>query len=626
MTEKAEKKKHFRFLSAFGPLAESPLKWFDWVILALLMVFCFLSFQMRDLFHTAGCSYGYLDGHVFDFYDYLASQAIGEDGSVGLGAAYLPTIYILFAVWNLPMKLFGLVPKATFHIGFIPVMWAKILPCLAYLGGGIVLYRIAKELGMGNRKAKFALFAYLSMPVALFSQFVLGQYESFVVLTVLLGVYMWLKKKHFWFVFWFAVGLTFKYTVLIYFIPLLFLREKKIWKILLSMLGVVLLAALEILIYRKSPAFSTYAFGIGNTDAESPMNTLFSAFYETGNQFTNVKFVVYIVVLAFSLVAAYGYFKQPKDDSEEQRYAMYLICLSFASLFCFTKWHAHYLMLAVPFWTLTAFMHKNTKIFLFLDFVFMAFFVMFNVQAFAFFHDETLVNNGILKLLLPNQQMENYKNLSEYLGFLDTSLVLTVLTALMAVYAVFKHPRFMREDFSEIDKGTAGFMRFRTVAGMLVFLIPVFLCIFSTIHPPKASYMEDVWNYSPTRITLEDQVIAQPFTASSGSISKLKFRLLTNEENEETILTVSVTRDAAGNEVLYEKELKLADYYDGERVILKPALSLDAGENYYVLFRTVKQDDRDAAALMGNADTGRYRSALVNGKEADFHVLMNIID
>ena len=171
-----------------GLFQNSAVKWFDWVILAVLMAFCFFSFNMRDLLHTAGCSYGYLDGHLRGFYDYLAEFGIDEHGEAGLFAAYLPTIYLIFAVWNIPMKLFGVVPQATAQLNIIALMWAKILPCVMYIVCGILVYKIAKKLRMQDRKAKVVMFSFLSMPVAFAGQFILGNYESFLLFFVLMGV------------------------------------------------------------------------------------------------------------------------------------------------------------------------------------------------------------------------------------------------------------------------------------------------------------------------------------------------------------------------------------------------------------------------------------------------------
>ena len=611
--------------SLFKRISIPDLKWYDWVILLLLMGFCFLAYQMHDLAHTAGCSYGYLNGHIFAFYDYLEAHGIAEDGQPGLWASYLPTIYIIFAIWNLPMKLFGIVGEPTSLLGFVPLMWAKILPCLAYFAGGFVVYQIAMELGMGDRKSKFTAFAYLSMPIALFSQFALGQYESFIVLFVLLGVWKWLQKRDLWFVVFFAIAFTFKYTVLIYFLPLLFLREKNIWKILLKTVGFVSLFAVEYLIYRGSPAFSAHVFGIGAEAASNnTVNTLWSVSYFTGNQLLNVRYNVYVVVIVFALIAAFAYFKKTKDDGECERYAMWLLTLAFAGLFCFTKWYAHYLMLAVPFWVLTAFMSRHTKIWLVLDLLFMLFFAMYNVQFFCFYHDEWLLRMGVFQYVMPDRITGNSFNMSEMLGILDPSLTLTMCTAFIAVYAVFRHPRFMRDDLSEFPEKCVGWLRARTVLGLLIFIIPSMIALATTVKPLSNSYMEDYWTGG--EVTLMDQRVSQEFTATGDHIGKLKFRLISNENNEDVTVRVVIADNEEGKDPLYEKEIISKDYFDGERIILKPGIGVTSGKTYYVVFTSDCQKDEGAAVLMTSDRENGLAGLRVDGAAENAHLVMDILN
>ena len=601
------------------------LKWYDWVILFALMGFLFLAYQMHDLAHTSGCSYGYLNGHIFDFYDYLAANGIAEDGEPGLWASYLPTVYIIFAVWNLPMKLLGIVNEPTSLLGFVPLMWAKILPCLAYLAGGFVVYQIAMEVGMGERKSKFTAFAYLSMPIGLFAQFGLGQYESFIVLFTLLGVWKWLQKRDLWFVVFFAIAFTFKYTVLIYFFPLLFLREKNIWKILLKTAGFISLFAVEYLIYRGSPAFSAHVFGIGSEAASNnTVNTLWSVSYFTGNELLHVRYNVYVVVIVFALVAAFAYFKKTKDEGETQRYAMWLLCMAFAGLFCFTKWYAHYLMLAVPFWVITAMMSRHTKIWFVLDLLFMLFYAMYNVQFFCFYHDEWLMTRGIFQYLMPDRIPGNSFNMSEMLGILDASLTLTMCTAFILVYAVFKHPRFMREDMSEFPEKSVGWMRARTVLGLLIFIIPSMIALFTTLKPKANSYMEDYWGGD--KVTLMDQRVSQEFTAAGETVGKLKFRLISNLNNEDVTVHVAIADNEEGKNPLYEKEIISKDYFDGERIILKPGIQVTPGKSYYVVFTSDCQKDEGAAVLMTCDRDNGHAGLLVDGKAENVHLVMDVLN
>ena len=103
MSQKHQKSQ-VRSLSV-NAIAEKPLLIWDYVAFAAIAVFCFLVFQQSDLLHTAGCSYGYLNGHFRDFYDYC--------GTFDIHPAYMPSFYLIFAIWNIPMRLFGVVTFPT---------------------------------------------------------------------------------------------------------------------------------------------------------------------------------------------------------------------------------------------------------------------------------------------------------------------------------------------------------------------------------------------------------------------------------------------------------------------------------------------------------------------------------
>ncbi|MBQ6550966.1 MAG: EpsG family protein [Lachnospiraceae bacterium] len=611
-----QKAKPFAFLREW--FGESPVRWYDWVILAGLLLFCFVSYEMRDLLHTAGCSYGFLDGHFLDFYDYLAESGIGEDGTVGLHASYLPTAYIIFAIWNIPMKLFGVVPHATAQLPTSALMWAKILPCLVYFAGAYVVFLISQELGFGERRGKLLSYAYLTAPVALYGQFILGQYESFIVFAVLLGTLYWLRKKTVWFIFWFAVAVTFKYTALILFIPLIMLREKNFWKIFVSCIAVFALFALEFLIYKGSPAFMSYGFGVGSA-GDNPTGYVNYAAYFTGYFFGGgVEFYVYLAYLAFAFVCAYAYFKKTGTPDEERRYGMFIACLALASMFCFSKWHPHWLMLAVPFWTITAFMHRDTKIFMILDLLFMVLFVMFCTGQFVGITDEIMLTRGIFKLVLPDGVVGNVRSMNEIIGKLDMSVELTLLTAMIAVFAVFKHPKFMREDFSE-DIGPLGWIRARYILGLLFFIIPSLIVVKDNIWGPERTYEEDrrmIWVEFH-----DDSTISQNFVSHGSGIVRLKFPVSVGENPDKPKLYITIS-DEYGND-LWSDYVSTGRYGEGLFVTLTPKVSLTYGKTYTVSFRVPDATDRTTFCLLACPEY-TYPEARKDGEALGYHLNMNV--
>ena len=597
---------------------EGSVRWVDWVLAAAFMCFLFLGYEMRDLFHTAGCSYGFLDGHFLDFYDYLEEYGIAENGSVGLGAGYLPTVYVIFAIWNLPMKLFGIVPHATAQLGFIPIMWAKTLPCLVLFLSAAVLFQILGELGFSDNRKKMCVYAFITAPAVLFGQFALGQYESFLVFFILLGFYFWLKGQMYRFTLCFAVAVTFKYTALIYFLPLLFLKEKSIWKILLHCYISVMLLVIEFLIFSGSPAFKADVFGIGGGTSGGPVGYITNASYFTGFSFgAHMNYVVYLAFLAFALTAAWAYFTKTGNREAENRYAVFFLCLSSAALFCFSKWHPHWLMMAVPFWTAAAFMHRDTRIFMALDILFGVLLIAFSVCQFRTVTDEVMLQNGIFKFMLPGGKISGESAMSDYLGKISMSIELTLITALIAVYAVFMHPKFLTESKEELSQG---WLRTRLILPVLVLVIPSILVMRTTMKPSVCPYLEE------TRAIFvelsEEEPLSQWFTSEGESLKKLKFPVSVGENSTRTRISAAVY-DEEGT-LLFEREYSGDTLFEGEIITEKPGVAMVPGNRYEVRFTLLEAEKDSTFRLLGAPHAEGFEDALSGNEKTDFHLNLNI--
>ena len=72
----------------------------EWVFFAVIAVISYIFFCHQDILVTAGHAVEYLNGYITDFY----SACKATDGTYG--ANYLPTTFIIFAIWNIPMKLY----------------------------------------------------------------------------------------------------------------------------------------------------------------------------------------------------------------------------------------------------------------------------------------------------------------------------------------------------------------------------------------------------------------------------------------------------------------------------------------------------------------------------------------
>ena len=152
----------------------SKVSWWFIAVYFVISIISFFSFNHSDILHTGGSSITYLNGHILDFYE-VNLKALGGDN-------YLPSTYIIFALWNLPMRILGVVSTATMEVGYV-IFWYKLLTTIFFVGSAILLYKIALVIGLSKANSKLLMILWVSSPIAFFSQFIFGQYD---ILTVFL--------------------------------------------------------------------------------------------------------------------------------------------------------------------------------------------------------------------------------------------------------------------------------------------------------------------------------------------------------------------------------------------------------------------------------------------------------
>ena len=159
-------------------LLNSRINKLDWFVFGFMAMLCFVVFAHGDIVATAGSSISYLGGHFKDLYDFNYANKVEPVYNV-----YMPSAYLLFAIWNIPIYLLKIVkcpmPSADIFNGFVATMWYKALPVLFFFGCAYLIFKIAKLVGFSERKAKVISFLFLTTPLAFFSSLIFSQYDSF---------------------------------------------------------------------------------------------------------------------------------------------------------------------------------------------------------------------------------------------------------------------------------------------------------------------------------------------------------------------------------------------------------------------------------------------------------------
>jgi hypothetical protein len=178
------------------------------IVLGLITLAAVLpTFNQGDLTHTVLSSYGYLQGHIIDFYDYNLTFVGGND--------YLPILYVVFAAWMAPFYFLGMPIASEFGaLTLFPgeILWAKGLLVLFFVLSVRILYRIARLIHPDNRQRQaLATWAFVLSPFALFAFGIFSQYDIIGVFFTLWAFQKLLQKQLSRFAVLIGVALTFKF-------------------------------------------------------------------------------------------------------------------------------------------------------------------------------------------------------------------------------------------------------------------------------------------------------------------------------------------------------------------------------------------------------------------------------
>lgn len=439
---------------------------FEFAVVSALALVGFLFFTYSDIIVTAERSFLLLNGRISDFYS-------SAELYTGGGANYMPTTFIIFAIWNLPLKLLGLAPAAFGESGTLQILWYKLLPILVYLLSVILVYQIVhRRLGAEIKKAKIIAFCYASFPISIFSQFIFCQYDIFTVVFMLLGLWYFFaenqrRKDKTLFCLYFAIAITCKYQALAIFAVLVVLREKRILKIIEYALGSVSLLFAEALICSilDGGAFKRQVLEFGVLD------------------YTNSSMIgvgvgdLSILGLFLCLLVAWAYFTMPATRDEFINYVFFFCCGVCFALFVLMPWHPQWLLFGAFFWCVSSCKSKYYRFFMFLDGLWAVTFVIFVVNRWYRWIDQAMFSGGILGNLLSKQAIDNSMAMAEIYRTNSTiiSIIYTIVAASILVNFIFKHPRYCERNWSgELSAGPA---TARFLLGILSFMIPAFYCL-----------------------------------------------------------------------------------------------------------------------------------------------------
>ena len=503
----------------------------DWILSFLILAVLFVTCVHSDVKLTGNRSF-LMYKHFSDFYDASYQQ------SGGYWANYLPSTFIAYAIWNLPLYLTGHAPEAILTNSFVNLMWYKFLPVILYFVTAQLMYRLGMKLGFGEKNSLLCKFAFLVFPMGVFSQFIFSQYDIFTVFFMVLGLYLYLEGKLWQFALAFGMAATFKYHAVLYFLVLILLREKKIRNLIRYAVIMAVPLMVEILPNIGSEAFRRNVFGFGALDyVKKPFVLGF---------FSGINLLA--AVAAFVLVWAYQ--KKAEEAESLGSWAVFFCVAVSFSIFGFSTWNPQWVLLMVPFLVLNIFMNENGNLLLMITNIFMLAMYIFCSQNMV---DERVLNGGILKYILKDRTFA--VRMWDLYRFHDQELLCTAMWIVLLLYVVFGHPRYHKKKGSIISRGLVWQIRAAFLFGVAAFTVPMSICAAGVLQG-KIVFMDNSrQNMEMENIVMleRDQPIVEEFKAEGKEISDIKIR--TCVETGADLYNMKVTiRERESGQVIYESE------------------------------------------------------------------------
>jgi hypothetical protein len=508
-----------------------------------ILTLCFLLFQQGDLSHTVTSSYAYLNGHFADFYEYNKKYIGGND--------YLPLLYVIFAIWNIPLYLFGLTTSPELPVAAlspIEIAWSKLLLVVFFFAAVKVLAKISEIVVDdvdGVQPPVASIFA--TAPIAIFAVFIFSQYDIIGVFFTLLGFYFYLKKDLTRFSWLFSIAISFKYFALIIYFPLILIMEKRILHIAKYMLIGILATAVQVAIYWKSEVFRGEIFSLA-------LSRVSGVYYAGLSFFNPTKYIIALYLLG----CLYLYLKKFDVEFEWKRAVVLVPIAAYGLMFSAVAWYPQWIIIVMPFFALAYAYIRNKKLFAYANLLGMLAFIWICVNNWPHNVDVAMIQHGVLRELIPLPPLiiSDFMRLRMFPIFRLIFYVFLFSPILIILIETIAGQYWRRKEIG----GRLVFVIF--FAGISFFLIPALVCTFiplslalkinpnAFVNTQKGAVISDVCVVPVGEIVGEKTVI-QTFKPKLNGLSAVSVMLVIYAQSNDG--EIKLRLEDAGGQKLEEK-------------------------------------------------------------------------
>lgn len=412
----------------------SKVQWIDVLLVVTILIFCYFSFNHLDLQATMDQGKDFLialeNGDLFKFYQYAQ-----QDEYTFVGANYMLPTYILFGLWNIPVQILFKVKGLPFETTSVLyatslkiLWWNKLLPVLFFLASAYVLYKIGLQLKFSREKAKWMTFLLVSSPIAIYSQFIFGQYDSMGLLFTLIAFLYYFRKDLTKFSIFIAIAMTFKAIPLFMFVPLLLFSEKRVR----YLLKYLIIGASGILFFNL--LFLGDPYYIQSTQLLNKWTE-----YLFGTGIPTDMGTLSIFPIGIALISIWAYTMKTEDEETFIKRSVYIALAAFSLLFSFSDWHPQWLLYLVPFLAIAEFQFDKFRVSMYLDIVASILFFGLTIVRFPQL-DDNLLAMGVFPRILGWNNFGYVKDVYLLFGRLPEGFYVSMFAAVLLSNLVIKFP------------------------------------------------------------------------------------------------------------------------------------------------------------------------------------------
>ena len=358
----------------------------EWGLALALGAAAVLCFEHPDIWETSNHSWILLDsifsGHFFNFYTIVESHPLPL--YYINGANYSIVLYLLFALWQLPVWLVCRIGGLVINEYFL-LFWSKILPALAYALCALLLVRLGRGAGLSDHDSRWCGLTFVLCPAAFFGCLVMGQYDTFCLALTLWGLLHYQRGNLWKFTLILGAAAAFKFFPLMLLVPLLLLAEKRPGRILvMGASSLWLVAGCTLLFLNRTGSANNFTLQmIGRMFAETVPGGMGG---------------VSLFLLGYALLVLVCYFHHPAEHWQTSALPIYLCMAVYGLLLLCILWHPQWVILVCPFLVLSIFLQRDRLPWMALLLVFSAGFFLLCFFQFPYQMDANLFDYGLVTL------------------------------------------------------------------------------------------------------------------------------------------------------------------------------------------------------------------------------------